>query len=122
MDGEGILVHVPAGRIYSLLQTLQTSSGAHRAFCSVGTDVSSQGSSGWGMTLTAHLNLEIWQEQHYTSTLIYAFMAWTGILLKMESAWMGEYCNIITSTLKLESAGHQHSSLPYRAKTFFIPC
>jgi hypothetical protein len=48
-------------------------------------------------------------------------MAWTGILLEMESAWMDEYCAVTTSTLKVEAAGHQHSSLPYGAKTFFIP-
>jgi hypothetical protein len=52
---------------------------------------------------------------------MYAFMAWTGIVLEMESAWMGDYCVITTSTLKVEAAGHQHSSLPYSAKTFYIP-
>jgi len=48
-------------------------------------------------------------------------MAWTGILLEMESAWMGEYCARTTSTLKVEAARHQHSSLPYGAESFFIP-
>jgi hypothetical protein len=49
------------------------------------------------------------------------FMAWTGILHEMESAWMGEYYAITTSALKVEAAGHQRSSLPYGAKTFFMP-
>jgi hypothetical protein len=52
---------------------------------------------------------------------MYAFMAWTGIVLEMESAWMGEFCVVTTSVLKMETADRQHSSLPYGAKTFFIP-
>jgi hypothetical protein len=46
-------------------------------------------------------------------------MVWAGILLEMESAWIGEFCAVTTSTLKMEAADHQHSSLPYGAKTFF---
>jgi hypothetical protein len=47
-------------------------------------------------------------------------MAWTGILLGMKSARMGEFCAVTTLTLKVEAAGDQHNSLPFGAKTFFM--
>jgi len=65
-------------------------------------------------------NAEIQHDWHCNSTFMYVFTAWTEVLLEMESAWMGEFCAVTTSTLKMEAAGHQHSSLPYGAKTFFI--
>ena len=42
---------------FSLHQNVQTSSGAHSASCSVGTEVLSQESSGQGVRLTTHLHL-----------------------------------------------------------------
>jgi hypothetical protein len=64
-------VQIPVGaRDFSLLENVQNCSGAHPASYSV---VVSWGSSGWGVKLTAHLNLVSWfkKERSCTSTPVY---------------------------------------------------
>jgi len=64
---------------FSLLQNLQTSSGAHSTSCSVGTEVLSWESSGQGVGLTTHLLLVLRLISGTVSPYLtlYAAMAWT---------------------------------------------
>ena len=71
----------PVGeRDISLLQIIQTGSGAHLAFCSMGTGFLPRGQSRRGGRLTTHIHLVPRLRMSGAVPLLplYAFMAWTG--------------------------------------------
>jgi hypothetical protein len=72
------------------------------------------------MNLTTQLNLMLRFSMSGTIPPLVCTDLWHENRFEIEGAWLGDFYAVISSTFKMEAPDHQHSSLPFGAKTFFI--